>query len=228
VIVVSEDANVQLVISSAAQSARLQGASILVLTHNQNNPYVVGATQNPLLNTAVMPGKDQLADTLKIEIDKARVHGGAVVLKDEQATEYAQRAAELLAKLAQTRNLAFDLNVAQPGVLAALMTDSRPEILKGAGKVLANLDSPSSQAGLLTKALEEATAAEVRVSLFKSLAANAKFFGNHLDGAQAADLQKVVQDAKSADIRSAAAEARGALNLPADQTKKLILDQSKV
>lgn len=228
VIIVSEDTNVQSVMSSAAQSARLQGASILVLTHSANNPYVVAATQNALLNTAAWPGKEQLADTLKAEIDKARVHGGAVVLSDQQGTDYALRAAALLAQLAQTRNLAFDLSVAQPGVLAALSTDARPEILKGAGKVLADLDSPSSQAGLLTKALDETVPAEVRVALFKDLAVNAKFFGNHLDAGQAADLQKVVQGAKTADIRGAAAEARGALNLPAEQTKKLILDQSKV
>jgi hypothetical protein len=37
-----------------------------------------------------------------------------------------------------------------------------------------------------------------------------------------------VASAPNIDVRTAASEARGALDLPADQAKKLIIDQSKV
>ena len=40
-------------------------------------------------------------------------------------------------------------------------------------------------------------------------------------------LQKMVASAPSVDVRTAAGEARGALNLPAEQAKQLILEQSK-
>ena len=56
---------------------------------------------------------------------------------------------------------------------------------------------------------------------------DAKFFGNHLDAGQIKTLEKVVAEATNLDLRSAAAEARGALNLPAEQAKTLVVGQSK-
>ena len=52
-----------------------------------------------------------------------------------------------------------------------------------------------AQAGLLTKAADEKTADDVKISLYKSLAQNAKFFGNQLEGSQVDALSKTVQDA---------------------------------
>ena len=41
--------------------------------------------------------------------------------------------------------------------------------------------SPDAQVGLLTKAQDEKATDDVKISLYKSLATNAKFFGNQLD-----------------------------------------------
>jgi hypothetical protein len=67
----------------------------------------------------------------------------------------------------------------------------------------------------------------VKISLYNSLATNAKFFGNLLDPQQVQSLQKTVDEAQNLEVRSAAAEAHGALNLPADQAKGLIVEQSQ-
>jgi hypothetical protein len=40
-------------------------------------------------------------------------------------------------------------------------------------------------------------------------------------------LQKVVGTATNLDVRTAASEARGAMDLPADQAKQLIMGQAK-
>jgi len=90
------------------------------------------------------------------------------------------------------------------------------------------LDSQPAQTGLATKALDAQTAAPVRVSLFKSLVVSAKFFGNRLGPDKIAQIEQTVAGEKDPAIRSAAAEARGALNLPADQARALILAQSKM
>jgi hypothetical protein len=66
----------------------------------------------------------------------------------------------------------------------------------------------------------------VRVSLFKSLANSAKTYGNHLEASQVDLLQKQSVEISDAGLRSAAAEARGALDLPTDQARGLILQQS--
>ena len=69
------------------------------------------------------------------------------------------------------------------------------------------------------------TPPEMRVSLYKALATSAKFNGNKLDASTLGDLQQVVVGEKDLNVQSAAAEARGALNLPAADVKQLILDR---
>ena len=111
--------------------------------------------------------------------------------------------------------------------LLSSLNDARPEIVKLGGQALGLLNDKDAQAGLLATALDEKSSDEVKISLFKSLATSARFFGNKLDGSQVQSLEKVVADAPNLDVRSAAAEARGAMNLPADQAKSLIVRQSK-
>ena len=96
------------------------------------------------------------------------------------------------------------------------------------GSVLGLLNDRDAQSGLLQTAQDEKTADDVKISLYNSLATSAKFFGNLLDGTQIDSLQKTVSATPNLEVRSAAAEAHGALNLPADQAKSLILEQSRV
>ena len=118
------------------------------------------------------------------------------------------------------------MSVAEPTLLASL-GDKRPDVVKAVGEALAYLNAEDIQVALLTTAVGDKTADDVRVSLLKSLAKNAKFFGNHLSEQNLDDLQKQVDAAANLDVRTAAAEARGAFNLPADQAKELIVKQAK-
>jgi hypothetical protein len=226
-IIISEDSDVGGMIDLAQTTTELQGAPILVLTRSGASPYVVRSAPDPLLSTALMPAKDKLVDTLKIEIPNTLQHSGTPVMTDEQASAYARRAATLLANLAIARGQALDLSAAEDGTLKAL-SDSRPEIAQAAGRVLGMLDSATAQNGLADKAIDDQTPADVRVSFFKSLANSAKFYGNRLDSGKIASIETIVAQEKNSDVRAAAAEARGALNLPADQARTLILAQSKM
>src|SRR6476469_5017589 len=85
--------------------------------------------------------------------------------------------------LAISNSTVFDLALAEPTLLAAL-TDQRPEIVKLAGNVLAYVNTMNGQAGLLTVGAEDKTADDVKISLFKSLSNNAKYFGNKLEPQQ--------------------------------------------
>ncbi|MCS7032428.1 MAG: hypothetical protein NZ561_00355, partial [Phycisphaerae bacterium] len=143
------------------------------------------------------------------------------------ATEYATRAAQLLQRLAISRGQVMDVAAARQSLLMSL-EDTRPEIVKLVGESLALIDAPDAQAGLLTKALSPELSDDVRISLLKSLSTSAKFFGNKLDTAATEQLMKLVADGPSLEIRAAAAEAQGALNLPADQAKRLIIEQMRV
>jgi HEAT repeat protein len=226
-IIISEDSDVRKMIDLEQNIARLQGASMLVLTHTVNSPYAVATATDELMNADVIPPKAQLKDVLNADIETARQHSGTAVMSEQDASAYALEAATLLEKLAITRGQAFDMSVAEGGLLQAL-NDPRPEIAKAAGRVLATLKSPSAQNGLALKANSTATPVDVRVSLYHSLADSAKHIGNHLDGEMVSALEHVVTDSTDASIRDAAAEARGALDLPADAARMLILKQSKV
>ena len=91
----------------------------------------------------------------------------------------------------------------------------------------AYMSAKEIQTTLTAKCLDDKTADDVKISLFKSLSNNAKFFGNTLDAATIEALTKFVETAANLDVRSAAAEAHGALNLRPDQVKTLIIGQSK-
>ena len=162
---------------------------------------------------------------IKQAIDAARNKGSAAI-NPEAATNYALRAAELLQKLAMSRGI-LDLTPAEAATLSALR-DARPEVVKTAGNALGWLNSKDAQSAILGIAANDKTGDDVKISLYKSLATNAKNFGNRLSRDQVDHLDRIVETLTNNDVKAAAAEARGALNLPPDQAKDLIVKQSKV
>jgi hypothetical protein len=168
------------------------------------------------------------ADPTKLAsaIQAAIAKSGNVPLDENKAREYALRSAELLGRLAISQTQVLDLSAAQPALLAAL-EDSRPEIVKAVGAVLAMLNAEPIQSRLLARALDDKLTPELRISLFKSLATNAKFFGRKASADLVESLRKAAEGEKDLSIRSAAAEAHGAMALPAEQIKVLIVGQPK-
>ncbi len=202
---------------------RLESAALVIVSANPSSSWTVQAANNPLLSVT----KATDAAGLKPVIDEARTKAGSLPMDEKIAADYAMRAADLLGKLAISRGQVLDLAVAQTTLLGSL-DDSRPEVVKAVGRVVGLLNSKEAQAALLIKAADAKTPDEVKASLYKSVATSARFFGNMLDQSQIDLLQKAVAEEKDAAARSAAAEAHGALNLPADQAKSLIVSQSKV
>ena len=130
-------------------------------------------------------------------------------LTPEIGTKYALRAGELLKALAISRGQVLDISAAKMALLSAL-SDTRPEIVKLAGQAIALMNDKDAQPSLLGKASDDKTADDVKISLYNSLAMNAKFFGNQLDEPGVKTLSGTVESAANLDVRSAAAEARGA------------------
>ena len=208
---------------AAQQNPRLQRSARLVITRTEASPYSVQATQNPLITTTTTIEQEPLT----AKLDAARTRSGALPMDEKQATAYSLRAADLLAKLAISRGQVLDVAVSRPTLLASI-EDARPEIVKAAAAVLSYVNGQDVQAGLLARALDEKTADDLRVVLYKAVASNAKFFGNRLDQTQVESLRKIVEKAEKLDVRSAAAEAYGALSLPPEEVKTLIVDQSRM
>ena len=145
---------------------------------------------------------------------------------DEQIAEsYAVRAAEVMLKLAETRNPVLDLSAAQ-GALASAVNDKRIQTL--AGQVLAHLYSPGAQRAIVAMAFDTTNELDVRISAFNSLATSAKLNGNMLSELGIDSIYALISSEDTDEaLRKAAAAAYGALNLPSQKVKDLILDQAK-
>jgi len=143
------------------------------------------------------------------------------------AHSYAIRALRAMLYLAQTRNPVIDLSAARTTLIRATHVD-KPDIQTLAGQALAYFDSPDAQRAIAAMALDQANPMDVRLAGFDSLAVSAKLNASLLDN-QSIDAIYTLVGSQQADpqLRSAAAAAYGALNLPSQRAKDLILDQAQ-
>jgi HEAT repeat protein len=145
----------------------------------------------------------------------------------ELADRYALRAAEAMLSLAQTHNHIVDLSLAQPAIINAT-NDSRRDIRLIACRILSYLGSPEAQRAIAAVALDSVNDLDIRVLAFNSLATSAKINANMLPDNMLDEIYALISsDETDPGLRSAAAAAYGALNLPSQKVKDLILDQAK-
>lgn len=208
----------------ASQTPRLERAVKVIITNTKASPYAVQSVNDPMLTTTQAKITDTAA--LKKTIDLARKRGGLLPLDQSTASHYATRAADLLAKIAINHSPVYDVKVGENLLLSAL-DDQRSAIVKDAETVLSLISGPEIQPALLQKATDSKTSDDLKAFSFKALATQARNFGNNLDADQVGTLEKVVASAPNLTVRTAAGEARGALNLPANQAKQLVIDQSR-
>jgi hypothetical protein len=143
------------------------------------------------------------------------------------ANSYALRSAEIMLALAQTRNPVINLSAAQEALINATK-GKRAEIQVLACRTLAYLNSPEAQRAIAAMALAEDNPKDIRLSAFYSLAVSAKINASLLDDEKIDAIYSLVGSKESdPQLRSAAAAAYGALNLPSQKVKDLILDQAK-
>jgi len=146
---------------------------------------------------------------------------------EQVADSYALRAVTVMLKLAQSRNPVIDLSGAQDALVSAI-NENRPQIQILAGQILAYLDSPGAQRAIAVMALDANNSLDVRIPAFESLANSAKLNANMLVESMIDDIYALTSsDETDPALRSAAAAAYGALNLPSQKVKDLILDQAK-
>jgi hypothetical protein len=223
--IISDDmsaAEVDKLFSLGGSNPKLKGAAKIIMVKTEASPYMQRAISDPIMSVTL--AKD--AAGLKIAIPEAMKRAGTLNLNTDVGTKYALRSGALLEKLAISRGQVLDISAAKVSLLSAL-NDARPEVVKLAGQTLGLINDKDAQSALLGKASDDKTADDVKISLYGSLATSAKFYGNQLDEPGVKTLSGIVESAQNLDVRSAAAEARGALNLPAEQAKSLVIGQSK-
>ena len=146
-------------------------------------------------------------------------------LTPEQATKWAVAAAEALRQLGLTGTAVFDITRCRRTLIAAL-ADPRPEVQAAAAGALATMPDRKAQQAVAGLALNSATEEKVRLAGFTSLAESIRRFGNLLADPQAQAVVDLVGKMDTGPIGTAAARTLGALSLPSEKVKDLIL-QSK-
>ena len=200
-----------------------QLARVIITATPKGNPFAPMTIGNPLLNVTTAKEGAALAPVLQ----KARERSGSLPLDEKTAQSYALRSAELLGKLAISRGQVLNLLDALPTLLGSL-DDARPEIAKSGAFVLGLLDAKETQPALLAKAADDKTADELKIASLKGLSTSVRFFGGRLAPEQIETLKKLTETAPVPEVKNAASESLGALNLPSDEAKTLILNQVRV
>jgi len=175
------------------------------------------------------PSKDFAESKLIVENLSAAIGGnGSEELGEELAGTYALRAMKVMLKLATERNKVIDLMDGRDALIDVTISGS-DEMKILAGQVLARLESPAAQRAIAVMAMNDDNEMNVKIEAYNSLAVSAKINGNILEDSQVNQLYSMVSsETVDASLRSGAAGAYGALNLPSAKVKELILDQSKL
>ena len=224
-ILISEDVNpdqLRRLLQTASSSPRLDFAAKVVMVKSKNSDWFRAAlTDQKLSATIASPAS---ADILIQGINVARTRAGGLAMDAKTATDYALRSAAVMSKLAISRGQVLDIMPAEPTLLGSL-GDPRVDLAKASAGVAAYLDSSKTQVAIGDRAIDEKTPDDVKIVLYKALAANVKFYGNRLDETRIDSLRKAASSEKSPEVKSAAAEGLGSLNLTTEQVKPLILNR---
>jgi hypothetical protein len=170
----------------------------------------------------VVLGVDADPNAIAGVIEKATAMGTGVPLTPEQASAWASRAAGAIRRLALTGNPVYDLSRTLPALQRALGHDSA-DVQIAVANGLAVLPLSEAQQTLIDHANSGETDEAVRIATYKAATESVRLFGNQATDKQARAIVDVVTGSGSVELRTAAAQLLGALNLPSEMTPDLIL-----
>ncbi len=150
---------------------------------------------------------------------------GAEPMSAEEATDWALRASASLRDLGRTRTTVFNLLRAEKALIDAL-ADKRDALKVAAARALAVVPSGTAQQAIVALA-GSSVGQSVRIAAYQAAAENVRQIGRQLTDQQAEAVVNVVKADASQAIRDAASELLGALNLPSEQIKLLIVDSNE-
>lgn len=160
--------------------------------------------------------QDQLTNALQALVSTTT----GELITSEEADTYAAEALRVLRDIAVRNSAAYDIKLAETALVEAL-TNFTGELRLTAAQTLSWVNGSRAQAALLNAALAEPDEA-VQVALFEYVAQSAKRFGSYASEAQVAALVNLVKTAIG-PVATAAAQAHGALNLPASNMVPLVV-----
>lgn len=163
-------------------------------------------------------------DAVRAALERISRSVGVMAITPERGTALSQEAVDVLLGLADSRSQLFNIAAAETALIAALGSENE-QLRITAAKVLGYIPSRAAQEAIAAIALAEAEPKEMRITMFGALADAAKRSGNQLGEETIAALLALAQNAEDLEIRTAASETVGALNLPTDIGSEIIRNQ---
>lgn len=147
-------------------------------------------------------------------------------LDESLALELALEAAEVLRLIAIDGATVYDWVVAEAALIGALSATSEDLQIRAAA-VLALAGTETSQRAIAHVALDESNTKSLRIAAFGSLTESAKNAGNKLEADQVTALVKIAKDEPDLELRTAASQALGGVNLANNQASEIIRSFSR-
>lgn len=212
----------QQAVQQVRSEAKFSQAVAVIVQKKGDREAVIALRQSDPRVGAVLPeaAPEVLLNTIR-SLNKA---AGVSDLTAEVASGAAMEAATVMHRLADTNNALFRANEAETSLLPSLKTTD-PALRIMVANVLAFVGSTPAQETVAAIALNPEEPEAARVAMFAALAEAAKRRGNKLGEATVVALTKVAEGDANMNIRTAASQALGALNLPGNPASVIIRNQ---
>lgn len=205
-------------IASIQSDERISASPIAALVAAQDVPKVRNQFEGNRRVSVIRLGLQQAQMQTALQSLIGRTTGDLITTQEADA--YASESLHVLRDIAVRNSAAFDIKRAETALVEALSTYSG-ELRLTAAQTLAWVNGSRAQSALLTAALGETDEA-VQVALLDFVAQSARRFGSYASDAQIKSLINLVKSS-TGPVGTAAAQAHGALNLPASNMVPLIV-----
>jgi len=204
-------------IASIQSDERLSATPIAALIGSSDVPRVRNQFEGNRRVSVIRLGLQQAQVQAALQALIGRTTGGLITT--EEADAYASESLHVLRDIAVRNSAAFDIKRAETALVEALSTYTG-ELRLTAAQTLAWVNGSRAQSALLTAALSESDEA-VQIALLDYVAQSARRFGSYASEPLIKSLVNLVRSS-SGPVATAAAQAHGALNLPASNMVPLI------
>lgn len=145
---------------------------------------------------------------------------------EDVISRYDYRAIKALIRLGASQNRSFDLILAQDALIE-VSQGAEVTLKLAATKALSYISGAMAQEAIAAVGLDADNELETRVAAFEALADSGRLFGGSVKADTVQAMYDLISTSTDEVLRESAATAFGALNLPSEQVKALILDQAK-
>jgi hypothetical protein len=165
------------------------------------------------------PDAKQMGEAL----DQAAKMSVGKALTGEEVEQWTIRAAEAIATVATNGSKVYDVQRSVDALVTVLSGSDSVAARKAAANALSRIDGAKAQRGLTNTASDASAVAKVRLAAFDDAVDSVRRQGNLASEAQTAKVVEIVNSNADLPIRRAAAKLLGAMNLPSERVKGLIL-----